>query len=410
MAKLTPWENWNKALGAPKTVLAPMVDGSELAFRLLCKKYGCDLGYSPMYHSGLFSKLQGYREANFQTCTEDDPMIVQFCGNDPETIVRASRFIDDKVKGIDINFGCPQNIAKRGNYGAFLLSNPDLMERIISVVSESDLRCPVSCKIRLLDNRDLQPTVNLIKRLESAGACMIAVHGRTMTSRGVLTGPSNWEALKILKSRCSIPFIANGGISTYEDIKKCLEYTGADAVMSAEGILENPWLFQGFKTPEMVNRKPSQFKIASEYLEYCTDYPPPNVGIIRTHLYRIFHTIFNLPGAHVFRDEINNSHELHEFQSFVRNLRCFYDSKLSGDLKSYPGNIPQFGFWYIRHRHDKLDHNVTKELVSIYNYQQCKLPCILQFNESEITSVNNSNNLEIQSSNEILNLFSLEDS
>ncbi|POM82240.1 Dihydrouridine synthase (Dus) family protein [Cryptosporidium meleagridis] len=407
MTKLSPWENWKNVLKSPKTVLAPMVDGSELAFRLVCKKYGCDLTYSPMYHSGLFSKLQGYRETNFQTCEEDDPMIVQFCGNDPETLLKASKFIDDKVKGIDINFGCPQNIAKRGNYGAFLLSNPDLMERIISKLSESDLKCPVSCKIRILDHHDLQQTINLIKRLESAGACMIAVHARTMNSRGVLTGPANWEALKILKSRCSIPFIANGGISNYEDIQKCLNYTGADAVMSAEGILENPWLFQGFKTPEAINNKPSQFQIALEYLDYCILYPPPNVGIIRTHLYRIFHTIFSLPGAHIFRDEINNSYQIQEFQLFVRNLENFYNSKIVHELRNYPGKIPQFGFWYIRHRHDKLDHNVTKELISIYNFQQQKLPAILQFNESVMTDVKVSNNLEIQSDDDISNLFYL---
>ncbi|KAF7457367.1 dihydrouridine synthase family protein [Cryptosporidium felis] len=402
--KSGPWDHWNEVLGSPKTILAPMVDGSELAFRLLCKKYGCDLGYSPMYHSGLFSKLQGYRDLNFQTCREDEPMIVQFCGNDPETLIKASKFIDDKVKGIDINFGCPQNIAKRGSYGAFLLSNPDLMENIVFRMANSEIKCPISCKIRLLDDRDVQPTVNLIKRLESAGAYMIAVHGRTLNSRGVLTGRANWEFLRILKSRCSVPFIANGGIYNYEDVQKCLDFTGADAVMSAEGILENPWLFQGFKTPQQIRNKPCQFEIALEYLKLCVSYPPPNIGIIRTHLYRIFHTILTLPGAHTYREEINNSREIQEFVAFVNNLRLYF-SKLSAELKSFTGNIPQTGFWYIRHRKDKLEYSVTKELSSIYSFQNLPLPFILQFNESDMTNIDVSNNPCTPSSCEISSLF-----
>lgn len=37
--------------------------------------------------------------------------------------------------------------------------------------------------------------------------------------------------------------IANGGLATYEDCMKCLEYTGCDGVMSSESILEYPALF-----------------------------------------------------------------------------------------------------------------------------------------------------------------------
>jgi tRNA-dihydrouridine synthase 1 len=31
-----------------------MVGGSELAFRLLCRRYGCDLAYTPMISSDRF--------------------------------------------------------------------------------------------------------------------------------------------------------------------------------------------------------------------------------------------------------------------------------------------------------------------------------------------------------------------
>ena len=70
------------------------------------------------------------------------------------------------------------------------------------------------------------------------------MHGRTKEQNKQLVGTSNWDLIRRIKETVSIPVIANGGIETYEDYQRCLEYTGADAVMSSEGLLENPALFQ----------------------------------------------------------------------------------------------------------------------------------------------------------------------
>lgn len=55
------------------------------------------------------------------------------------------------IDGIDINCGCPQQIAKRGHYSAFLLEDPT---HLLSLVKELSARLsvPVSVKVRLLPN------------------------------------------------------------------------------------------------------------------------------------------------------------------------------------------------------------------------------------------------------------------
>lgn len=62
-----------------------------------------------------------YKAEHFTTCEQDRPLVAQICGNDPETMVKAAKMIENEVDAIDVNFGCPQGIAKRGHYGSYLL-------------------------------------------------------------------------------------------------------------------------------------------------------------------------------------------------------------------------------------------------------------------------------------------------
>eukprot|EP00171_Calliarthron_tuberculosum_P011142 IDg11142t1 len=109
------WEHW-RALGSPRYVVAPMVDGSELAFRTLTRRYGAELAYTPMMHSRLFSEGEKYRAENFTTDASDRPVIAQFCANDPKLLVSAAQHVQSHVDAVDLNLGCPQGIAKRGKY------------------------------------------------------------------------------------------------------------------------------------------------------------------------------------------------------------------------------------------------------------------------------------------------------
>ena len=54
-----------------------------------------------------------------------------------------------------------------------------------------------------------------------------------------------------MKNALRIPVLANGNIRHMDDVQDCLEHTGADRVLSAETLLENPALFVAeFRTAE----------------------------------------------------------------------------------------------------------------------------------------------------------------
>ena len=163
------------------------------------------------------------------------------------------------VDGVDINLGCPQRCARRGQYGAFLLDPEErpLLLRVVRAASDAVAPTDVklSCKIRLL--KHLPDSVSLALELQEAGARMLTVHGRTAQNKNVHTGPADWDAIRAIEEALrgasaagtaglgerSIALIANGGIASRACAMTCLEHTGADGVMSSEALLEQPHLF-----------------------------------------------------------------------------------------------------------------------------------------------------------------------
>ncbi|KAI3503063.1 hypothetical protein L1887_31498 [Cichorium endivia] len=290
------WSHW-KNLGEPKLIVAPMVDNSELPFRILCRNYGAEAAYTPMLHSRIFSENEKCRSEEFTTCKEDRPLFVQFCANDPDTLLEAARRVEAYCDYVDINLGCPQRIARRGNYGAFLMDKLPLVKSLVEKLSHN-LTVPVSCKIRIFP--DLQDTLNYAKMLEDAGCSLLAVHGRTKEEKDGKKIRANWDAIKAVKKALSIPVLANGNIRHMDDVQNCLEHTGADGVLSAESLLENPALFSGSRTVD-------QGELVVEYLKLCEKYPVPWRMII-SHVHKMLGEWFRVH-PHV-REDLNKQSKL----------------------------------------------------------------------------------------------------
>ncbi|BAT75617.1 tRNA-dihydrouridine(16/17) synthase [NAD(P)(+)]-like [Vigna umbellata] len=305
------WAHWAK-LGRPRLIVAPMVDNSELPFRMLCRKYGAQGAYTPMLHSRIFSETEKYRNEEFTTCKEDRPLFVQFCANDPDVLLEAARKVEPHCDYVDINLGCPQRIAKRGNYGAFLMDNLPLVKSLVEKLAVN-LQVPVSCKIRLFPN--LEDTLKYARMLEEAGCMLLAVHGRTRDEKDGKKFRADWKAIRAVKNAVRIPVLANGNIRHMNDVRDCLEETEVEGVLSAETLLENPALFAGFRTAEWVSEsegtnvdgKLDQADLLIEYLKLCEKYPVP-WRMIRSHVHKLLGGWFSLQ-PHI-REELNKQSKL----------------------------------------------------------------------------------------------------
>ncbi|KAM0290907.1 hypothetical protein ACHAO9_004434 [Fusarium lateritium] len=250
-----------ESIGSPKFIVAPMVDQSEFAWRMLSRSFLAPseqsslLAYTPMLHARLFSQDEKYRKAHFQAVRSDGktpwldgnpsidrPLFVQFCANDPDALLSAAQQVAPFCDAVDLNLGCPQGIARKGKYGAFLQEDQDLIFRLINILHK-ELSIPVTAKIRILDTKE--ETLAYAQNVLKAGASILTVHGRKREQKGHLTGLAEWKMIRFLRD--SLPketvIFANGNILQEQDIEKCLEATGADGIMSAEGNLSDPAIF-----------------------------------------------------------------------------------------------------------------------------------------------------------------------
>ena len=201
-----------------------------------------------------------YAQKVFQSCAEDRPLIAQFCGNDPDLFLSAVKCIEDQIDAVDINFGCPQGIAKRGNYGAFLLTQVDTMCALVKKL-HSNLKIPICAKIRIVKSEE--ETLRICRLLRENGISILTVHGRTIGSKKQKIGNCDFEMIKKIKAMMDIPVFANGGCEHKNEVLKCLEITGCDGYMAAESILSNPAMF--VETDEVFD----SFKMARDYVSYC---------------------------------------------------------------------------------------------------------------------------------------------
>lgn len=354
-----------ESIGKPRFISAPMVAHSSLPWRLMVRQNGADVAYTQMLHAENFRSIKRYRaetidwnnydhksgseERKLYAQQLDKNTIVQFAGDNPSTLVEAGRYIHHDVAAIDLNLGCPQRIAKKGNYGAYLLKDQNRIETVLSAMVK-ELACPITAKVRVLESE--QATLDICKAIEDCGVSMLTVHGRLITANKQFTGPVDWDIIRKIKQSISIPVVANGGIGCYVDALRCLEYTGVDAVMSSEALLENPKLFSEhgdrlFRT-DFIR---TQLQTASEFVALVDQYPKPDCyeNVVRSHLFKMLHRFVLAPANKDMQTQLCS----HDYATMVNVLPILHErmSKIDFNVQiaESRGMLNSTGY-YMRHR------------------------------------------------------------
>ena len=223
-----------------RVLQSPLAGVSDRIFRGLVRRWAPDaLLFTEMVNATSLELGHGLIKVE-ELASEPGPIGVQLFDHRPAAMADAARRAEAAgAYLIDINMGCPvKKIAKKGG-GSGLIRDPDLATRIVEAVAAA-VTVPVTVKTRLGWCGSTLDPVSWCRQLESAGAELLTLHGRTREQG--FKGQADWSAIAAVKAALAIPVIANGDVNSPEDALACLERTGADGVMVGRGTMGAPWL------------------------------------------------------------------------------------------------------------------------------------------------------------------------
>jgi len=253
-------------------MLAPMAGVTDVAFRLLCKKYGAALTCTEMISANALARENKATIKMIDVVEAEKPRVIQLFGQNTDSLVQAAKFCEDKCEILDFNLGCPAAKIVRQGAGSALLERPNKVKEIISALSGA-VNIPVTVKLRLGIRKSSISIIKIAKICEQAGAKMITVHARTQKQG--YTGKADWSWIKKVKEAVAIPVTGNGDVGSVEDYARMKEETSCDYVMIGRGAIGNPYLFrqiQEYNQTGKYSERTRQIKEFYEYLELAKQY------------------------------------------------------------------------------------------------------------------------------------------
>ncbi|KAJ2557903.1 tRNA-dihydrouridine(47) synthase [NAD(P)(+)]-like protein [Coemansia sp. RSA 1933] len=227
-----------------KTYLAPLTTVGNLPFRRVCKDYGVDITCSEMAMAANLLQGQASEWALVKRHPSETIFGVQLAGNRAEVVGRAAELVSAEctVDFIDLNMGCPIDMAFNGGGGSALLASPRKIERMVRTMRHV-IDCDLTVKFRTGVKSSDNVAHALVPGFARWGAAVATLHGRSRQQR--YTKLADWEYIAQCHKLAppSMAFFGGGDVMSWEDYWDRMDRELCDGIMVGRGALIKPWIF-----------------------------------------------------------------------------------------------------------------------------------------------------------------------
>jgi len=229
-------------------ILAPMAGYTDLPFRLLVRRLGCELACTEMVSAEGLVRHISLTRAILKTVPEDHPLSIQLFGSNPEVMAQAALLAGEAGADIiDINMGCSVKKVVKSGSGAALLKDVKKTEGLIRAVRKAT-RLPLTIKIRSGWKEGEFTYRTMAQVAEDLGVDALVIHPRYAVQG--FSGQADWSIVTELKKRMRIPVIGSGDIDSPAQALDLKRQTGCDGIMIGRQALRTPWIFNQIREIE----------------------------------------------------------------------------------------------------------------------------------------------------------------
>ena len=249
--------------GETITVVAPMADVTDIAFRTMISKYSKPYGPDVMWTEfvsadGLNSPGREVLKRDLEFTDIERPIVAQLFTSNPENMRKASALCKELgFDGIDINMGCPAGTIVEQGAGADLIKNPQLAQALIRAAQDGAQGLPVSVKTRIGYNKI--EFMEWLPKILECNVPTLTVHLRTKKEMSKVD--AHWEVMpdivKLVRDMTGevkdggTIILGNGDVKSVTEGKKLARETGCDGVMIGRGMFGTPWFFNSDLADQM---------------------------------------------------------------------------------------------------------------------------------------------------------------